>query len=327
MEFEDLVPLLAADGKSKDEPVSFKKKYNKTNQRPSKLPFKEHHRRIHLARSMGRAEMADQLAATIPKRAQKSRAQTPLTGLARINQKNKKKAKIHEQTDEPYPMTPMNYVSKASARPRDISELKYNYMRAKHVPSRFPAASAAIPEPRCVISLYDSGEIGLAGNKSQNDAIVAGHLFNFHQAKRAGEEMTLANLQPVNITTSANVGVPIDLNRFYQEHRTHEDLSVAYEPTVIQAVQVRPLPKVSEHPNGAKSKKTSSRVFNVFATGRFCSVGHKSDAEIAEAAEFAQHITDWALQDYEKVKLEQKLKAENSSANAQPAVPSRVIRV
>jgi TATA-box binding protein (TBP) (component of TFIID and TFIIIB) len=320
MELEDLAPLLNV--KSTDEPVSFKKKYNKTNQRPSKLPFKEHHRRIHLARSLGRAEIADQLAATIPKRTQKSRAQTPLTGLARINQKNKKKAKIHEQTDEPYPMTPMNYVSKASARPRDISELKYNYMRAKHVPSRFPAASAAIPEPRCVISLYDSGEIGLAGNKSQNDAIVAGHLFNFHQAKQAHEEMTLANLQPVNITTSANVGVPIDLNRFYQEHLGHEDLSVAYEPTVIQAVQVRPLPKVSEYPppNGAKSKKASSRVFNVFATGRFCSVGHKSDAEIAEAAEFAQHITDWALQDYEKVKLEQKLKAEKSSASSQSSV-------
>lgn len=239
-----------------DEDTSGKRRYSKravsatatTTEAIPPLKIKERLHQISVATFNGDEKRVAELKQGLPVRPLKGRNQTPLgnnnnNAAPRVNQKNKRKLKLHTQTEDPYPLTPMNYVAKFSTRPNhDHSTLRHNWAHGRYFPRNFPAASLTVREPRCSVSVYRTGEIGLAGCKTRDAAILAAHLVDDKLAEAAVDEIRVKCFSTVNITTSFAFGVPINLQRLY-EHFAYDhpepDIHVNFDPDVIGSLQFR----------------------------------------------------------------------------------------
>ncbi len=272
-------------------PIISRKKYIKKIPKVKKLPIKKQLRKIKLAKSEGNKELCDQLTRELPKHKARSRAQTPISGLPRLNQKNKKKFKVHKQTDDAYDIKPQNVVCKFSTRPFDIGSLRYNWARAYYNPSQFPAASFGCSDPRCVISVYESGECGTVGTISEADGLIAATLMDYKRATDECDRMRLACFGAVNITTSFNFGFTLDVDAIFELFKDDPHLSVLHDPEKIGSVQIKQIdsePSTSEQKQKQKQKhkktqkhKSATRpsVINIWPTGRGCTVGSTTMAE------------------------------------------------
>jgi TATA-box binding protein (TBP) (component of TFIID and TFIIIB) len=261
-------------------------------------------KKIQLAEAEHKTEEAKRLRDSLPVRVPKSRAAVPLNGPPRPNQKNKKKFKTHKQTDHQYDITPMNHVVKCSTTPGvSLRDTRSSWAYAKYIQQRFPAASVILKEPRCVLSIYATGEMGIAGCKTHGAALIAAHLFDFRRAMDMNDEISIRSFADVNITTSFNIGIPLDLPFIYNHYDSCDDptVTVTYDPDVIASLKFRKIDLIAtaeakallaerkklnvnhddDDDDDEEGESTTVRrmTFNFFPTGRGCTIGSKSKEE------------------------------------------------
>lgn len=207
----------------------------------------------------------------------KQRSAAGSTGFA-INQKNKKKFKVHENhNNQPYPPTVQNVVSKAKIPFRVVVAVIRWMVKGKYIEQRFPAPSVNMHMPRASITHYASGEIGCVGARSEAASIFAVNEYACIIALQHNEEMQVINFGIVNLTASAGYHHMTDLKQYHGVFGHLEHLTSTYDRTVID------IHRGKEKIPAAANKKGVA--INTCPTGRVCYVGLGSPQEFELARE------------------------------------------
>jgi TATA-box binding protein (TBP) (component of TFIID and TFIIIB) len=185
---------------------------------------------------------------------------------AALNKKDKNRKRSWKKTDQPYDLTPQNVVSKGAFD--HIPPIEWSDSYSCYIKQSFPAATMNLKYPRCSVSKYNTKQAGCAGAPSDHACMIALHLTAFHHARQLGRSVQLQEFGPVNFTTSACVGVPINLLALEEYlNATFPEIATKYSPGVIDMLQL---------------KYKSGVATNISPSGALCSVGFLSRDAISE---------------------------------------------
>lgn len=111
---------------------------------------------------------------------------------------------------------------------------------SKFIHQKFPAAATGIHFPPSIASSYETCQMSIAGAASDAAGLLGLHILAFQNSIHTGQYVQVREFGTVNLTTSANIGYPVDqkkLRVYFLDNvpgRTFE-----YDPAVIGMAQIK----------------------------------------------------------------------------------------
>lgn len=254
-----------------------------------------------------------------------------------LNKKDKKRRRSWTKTSEPYPLSVQNVVSKGAYSETPPVEWLKGLMFSSYVPQEFPSSSVNLKFPRSCVSKYNTRQTGCAGASSDYAGMLALTLVAARHTRTLGRVVQLQEFAPCNFTTSADIGVPIDLIKLkdYIFEHFEDEIEPKYLPGVINMLQLKnrpknpdgtpaPLPVPSSSGKATKGKKTksSSPATNISPSGRLCIVGFPDSASIWAHAPWYEMIHKWAHDNYDPTNAATAPSVRNNTKKRRAETPS-----
>jgi TATA-box binding protein (TBP) (component of TFIID and TFIIIB) len=219
----------------------------------------------------------------------KKQEQRPLAGAAAapLNQRNKRKFKVHDTNNAVYSLKVQNVVSKSKVN----CDFPIDFLRwtekAKYVEQRFPAPNVVSYDPLVGITHYASGETGCAGARSELASLWAHLQYAARQALHTNSEMSTSNYGMVNITSSSGHGIKVDLKKLKGIIDVLPGLSATYNRTVIDMVSAKEKVPINSARKGVAS--------NFYPSSKTCIVGFSSIGEFELKKDTVYRVFDDAI--------------------------------
>jgi transcription initiation factor TFIID TATA-box-binding protein len=169
----------------------------------------------------------------------------------------------------------VNIVANASVgQPLDVRSLVYA-IPGRYGKKVFPAAVCKVFDPKATISAFASGELVLAGAKTEMDALKAAYMYVTALKKRLNlQNVHLYNFRITNMVCILTLGYDINVDLFYDDHQ----FSCTFKPDKFAGLAWR----TTASPVGRKSYEPEKLTFVLFASGKAVVSGLKHRVQQSE---------------------------------------------